>query len=146
MTLWAAEKKEIENMAEITLKQQDVLRPGAEEVRSEPEKIPPVTAEPSQKTKSSDEGNKKSLNTEAEKRLAWIIQRKTELMADREKLSNVREQLALDVKNAGVIRSREKGDEMNRRIAELDAKILKFNEEVKRLNDEEKKIIDSLSK
>ena len=140
-------------MKEITIKHPDIMRSGTEEVNTEAGQTAPAATEASQKTEGKDAGEKtdkkiftRGTNPEAEQRLDQINQRKTELKAEREKLLNEREQLLQDVKDAGVIRLREKLDEMNKRIAELDGKTAKFNEEVNRLKEEEKKIIDLLNK
>lgn len=147
------DKKEIENMKEITLKHPDISQSWVEETKDEAEKTAPATAEPSQKTENKDEGAEtdkkifsRGKDPEAEERLDQINQRKTELKAEREKLSNEREQLLKDVNDTGLIKSKAKLDEIKKSLAELADKITKFNEEVNRLNEEEKKIIDLLNK
>ena len=87
----------------------------------------------------------KGPGTEEEKRLDEITRIKLGKREEREMLVKEREQLRDDVKNAGLIRSKEQFDSIQKRITDLDEKINKFNEEVNKLNEEEKKILGSIN-
>jgi tetrahydromethanopterin S-methyltransferase subunit G len=84
----------------------------------------------------------KGLNPEDEKRLDQINRKKIEYQAERQRLLNERQQLNEDIKNSGVIGSKEKYEEMQKRIKDLDEKVNKFNDAVKKLNEEGKKILE----
>jgi len=86
-----------------------------------------------------------SLTPEQIKRLDQIIERKTGLQPEREKLLKEREQLHDDVGKMGLIWQQEQYDGLKKRIEELEARILGLNDEVKKLNEEESRIFEASS-
>jgi hypothetical protein len=82
-----------------------------------------------------------SLTPEQIKRLDQIVERKTILQPEREKLMKEREQLHEDVSRMGAIRSQEQYDSLKKKISDLETTITNFNDEVKKLNEEEKTIL-----
>ena len=86
------------------------------------------------------------LTPEQIKRLDQINERKAVLQPERERLIKEREQLHQDVKDMGMLYSKEQFTAINKRIAEVEEKISRFNEEVKQLNSEESSIIEAPNK
>jgi len=81
------------------------------------------------------------LTPEQAERMAGIEKKRAEFEAEREKLVKEREQLREEVKAAGVIHSRDKSEDIQKKINSLDARINTFNDQVNKLNKE----ISSLS-
>lgn len=83
----------------------------------------------------------RDLTPEQIKRLDEIVERKTVLKPERERLIKEREQFHEDVKNMGMIRKQGQINDLQKRIDGLEAKINAFNDEVKKLNEEESGIL-----
>lgn len=76
------------------------------------------------------------LTAEQTRRYDELEKTRAELATGREKLINDREELLQEVKDAGIIRSREKLDAIQQKIKALDQRIKGFNEQVNKLNEE----------
>jgi hypothetical protein len=82
--------------------------------------------------------------TGPEMRLEQVRQRKSELVAERERLVNERRKLQEDIKNAADWMPVKQFEELKRRNEVLDEKIRAFNEEATSLAEEEKRLTESM--
>jgi len=82
--------------------------------------------------------------TGPEMRLEQIRQRKSELVAERERLVNERRKLQEDIKDAADWMPVKQFEELKRRNEVLDEKIRAFNEEATSLAEEEKRLTESM--
>ncbi len=101
-----------------------------------------ISPERGERGRSADRTVARKLTSEQEKRLDDFDQRKSEMSARRDLLMKERDQLHLDVKDAGVIRSQDQFDTFKKRIADLETRITGFNEEVRKLNEEQKAFLE----
>ncbi|MDH4230842.1 MAG: hypothetical protein OEW04_02305 [Nitrospirota bacterium] len=143
------EKKDVRDVKSITIKQKNIYENPPQEAVPEPEGRKGDEGKAAEERASEKQGGEllvRGLNPEVEKRLDEINKRKLELSEERERLSREREQLHKDVKEMGMIHTKEQFDSINRRISDVEGRIDRFNEEVKQLNEEEDRITGELKK
>jgi outer membrane murein-binding lipoprotein Lpp len=131
-------KQEIESIKEMKMKKDTASEEAPSEVPGEEQENNRGKQAGSVKTEGEPRPAKTvgGLTAEQERRFDELEKRRAELAADRDRLIKDRDLLQQEVKDAGVIRSREKADAIQQKINSLDERIKGFNEQVNKLNEE----------
>jgi len=131
-------RQDIENIREVKIKGRAVSASPPDEVAADEQKKEEEKPAESIKIEGENSPAKSvgGLTAEQERRFDELEKRRANLAADRDKLIKDRESLHQEVKDTGVIRSREKLDAIQQKINALDERIKGFNEQVNKLNEE----------
>jgi chromosome segregation ATPase len=131
-------RQDIESIRDVKLQRRDVTASPPDEAAAEERKKDEEKPVENARTEGKNSRTKTVGNLTAEQTRKYdeLEKRRSELVADREKLITDREKLLQEVKDTGIIRSKEKLDAIQQKINALDHRIKDFNEQVNKLNEE----------